>query len=393
MNFTWEVPTRIHFGTGICAEAMEKEKDTLHDRNALLVYTGHTLKKNGSLDKVKSLLEQNGCARVLTYCGHGANPDVSEAEEAGKLIRENGIDLIVGFGGGSAIDLGKGAAVAAVSQTRLSDYLVNGLPAPDKVLPIIAIPTTAGTGSELSKGAILSDKKLKIKGGIRGRSLTPKVAIVDAFFTHSMPKKLTMETGFDALAHAMESYLSKKANLHSENLSLQAIRLIGENLPKLHENLDDHEAREKMSYASMLMGMNLYNVGNCLPHRMQYPIGAATSTSHAAGVAALYPSWIKEEYKVAKDKVTDILKMLVGRIPCNSLDAEELMSNFLAEQEMYISLKELGIREEQIPTLAKEICGNIITDPIGEAIGICEKLYRNSIHRKVSCCSDVWEKV
>lgn len=379
MKFTWEIPTRIHFGTGICAEALAKEKETLNCRNALLVYTGHTLRDNGSLDKLKSLLEQNGCNRVMLYCGHGANPKVSEAEEAGRLITENNIDLIIGFGGGSAIDLAKGAAVAAASHTRLSDYLVKGLPAPEKVLPIIAIPTTAGTGSELSKGAILSDEKLKIKGGIRGKSLAPKIAIVDAAFTHSMPKKLTMETGFDALAHAIESYLSKKANLHSENLSLQAIRLIGENLPQLHANLDDHEAREKMSYASMLMGMNLYNVGNCLPHRMQYPIGAATGTSHAAGLAALYPVWIREEYKAVPDKVIDIFRALVNRVPRNLSEAEELLVNFLAEQELYITLTELGIEEQQISTMAKEIRGDISADYVGGEAGICERIYRRSI--------------
>lgn len=379
MNFIWEVPTRIHFGTGICAEALAKEKDTLHGRKALLVYTGRTLRENGSLDKVKALLEENGCTKVMIYCGHGANPEVSEAEEAGKLIRENDLDLIVGFGGGSAIDLAKGAAVASVGCAKIGDYLVKGLPAPDKLPPIIAIPTTAGTGSELSKGAILSDEKLKIKGGIRGKSLTPKIAIVDASFTYSMPLKLTMETGFDALAHAMESYLSKKANLHSENLSLQAIRLVGENLPKLHANLDDHEAREKMSYASMLMGMNLYNVGNCLPHRMQYPIGAATGTSHAAGLAALYPVWVREEYKVVPDKVGDIFQALVKRIPRNASEAEELMAGFLVELGLYITLMGLGIRKEQIFNLIQEIRGDISTDIIGGVAGIVENIYRKSL--------------
>ena len=224
----------------------------------------------------------------------------------------------------------------------------------------------------------LSDEKLKIKGGIRGKSLTPTVAIVDAVFTHSMSKKLTMETGFDALVHAMESYLSKKANLHSENLSLQAIRLVGENLLKLHMNLDDHEAREKMSCASMLMGMNLYNVGNCLPHRMQYPIGAATGTSHAAGLAALYPVWIREEYRAGPDKVIDIFRALLKRSPCNAAEAEKLMENFLREMEMGRNLTDLGIEEKQVPALVECICGDISTDPLGCEAGICERIYRES---------------
>ena len=246
-------------------------------------------------------------------------------------------------------------------------------------MPIIAIPTTAGTGSELSKGAILSDKNLAIKGGIRGKSLAPKVAIVDAVFTWSMPKQLTMETGFDALAHAIESYISLKANWHSENLSLQAIQIIGENLRKLNVNLDDHEAREKMSYASMLMGMNLYNVGNCLPHRMQYPIGAATGTSHAAGVAALYPVWARAEYKLVPDKVRNIFRAMVNQIPRNSSEAEKLMDNFLVELEMSTNLTELGIKEEHIPVMVKEIRGDISVDPLGAKSGICESIYRDSL--------------
>lgn len=378
MNFTWEVPTRIHFGTNICAEALAKEKNSIQGRNVLLVYTGHTLKDNGTLDKVKKMLMENGATSVLIYCGHGANPEVSEAEEAGKLIRENDINLLVGLGGGSAIDLTKGAAVAAVSDISLSEYLVKGIPAPEKVLPIIAMPTTAGTGSELSKGAILSDKSLKIKGGIRGKSLAPKVAIVDAVFTWSMPKHLTMETGFDALAHAIESYLSKRANLYSENLSLQAIRLIGENLPKLNQNLDDHEAREKVSYASMLMGMNLYNVGNCLPHRMQYPIGALTGTSHAAGLAALYPVWMGEEYKVVPHKVENIFKNMAGKIPHTPIEAREIMVCFLTKLGIYKTLNDLGISKKEGPLLVDKISGNLSVDPIGTEKNICRKIYQES---------------
>lgn len=375
MNFAWEVPTRIHFGTDICAKALVAERNCLKGCKALLVYTGHTLRENGTLDKLQGLLQENGCTEVLTYGGHGANPEISEAETAGKHILEHGVNLIVALGGGSAIDLAKGAAVAAASDVSLRDHLVKGIPAPDKILPLIALPSTAGTGSELSKGAILSDRELKIKGGIRGKSLAPKIAIVDAAFTWSMPEKLTMETGFDALAHAIESYLSRKANLHSEQLSLQAIRLIGENLPKLKRDLSDSEAREKMSYASMLMGMNLYNVGNCLPHRMQYPIGALTDTSHAMGLAALYPGWIKTEYKVCQGKVVDVFRCLLNRTPHSAQEAEELMANFLMELGLCVSLKELGVKEEEIAAMVEKISGDISVDPAGGEDGICRRLY------------------
>ncbi|SFB13764.1 iron-containing alcohol dehydrogenase [Selenomonas ruminantium] len=375
MNFTWEVPTRIHFGTHICEGALAAERNCLKGCKALLVYTGHTLRENDTLAKLQGLLQENGCTEVLTYGGHGANPEISEAEAAGKQILKHGVNLIVALGGGSAIDLAKGAAVAAASNISLRDHLVKGIPAPSAILPLIALPTTAGTGSELSKGAILSDRELKIKGGIRGKSLAPKIAIVDASFTWSMPEKLTMETGFDALAHAIESYLSRKANLHSEQLSLQAIRLIGENLPKLKRDLSDREAREKMSYASMLMGMNLYNVGNCLPHRMQYPIGAATGTSHAMGLAALYPVWIKEEYRACPDKVMNVFRYLLNRTPHSAQEAEELMANFLMELGLCVSLEELGVKEGEIAAMVEKISGDISVDPAGGEDGICSKLY------------------
>ncbi|SHK69850.1 alcohol dehydrogenase [Selenomonas ruminantium] len=379
MNFTWEVPTRIHFGTNICAEALSKEKEILFNRRALLVFTGHTLQDNGTLDKVKGLLEENGCAMVTTYGGHGSNPEICEAEEAGRIVRENKLNLIVGFGGGSAIDLAKGAAVAAASDISLSDYLVKGIPAPENLLPIIAMPTTAGTGSELSKGAILSDKNLAIKSGIRGKSQAPKVAIVDAAFTWSMPKQLTMETGFDALAHAIESYISLKANRHSENLSLQAIKIIGENLRKLNENLDDHEAREKMSYASMLMGMNLYNVGNCLPHRMQYPIGALTGTSHAAGLAALYPSWMKEEYKVCSEKIIRLFELLELNKPKDANDVKKIIKDFIMRIQIYEPLSGMGVETKDIGLMIQKIKGDLSSDAIAVKTDITEYIYLESL--------------
>ena len=220
---------------------------------------------------------------------------------------------------------------------------------------------------------------MAIKGGIRGKSLAPKVAIVDAAFTWSMPKKLTVETGFDALAHAIESYISLKANWHSENLSLQAIQIIGENLRKLNENLDDHEAREKMSYASMLMGMNLYNVGNCLPHRMQYPIGALTGTSHAAGLAAIYPAWLKAEYITSTVKVKKIFEILMNRTVGFKEETEKLMMNFLLALNMDFCFSKWGITKENLSGFIKKIHGDLRVDPIGDVYNICGKIYEEAL--------------
>lgn len=375
-GFTWEVPTRIHFGTGIYRQALSEEKAMLAGKCVLLVTTGHTLLDNGTAADVESALRQNGCENVVSYVGHGANPEIKEAEEAGQLAKTKGVDLVLGLGGGSAMDLAKAAAVAAVSPHSLREHLTSGIPAPPETLPIIAMPATAGTGSELSKGAIMSDGEMGVKGGIRGRYLTPCVAIVDARFTWSMPAKLTMETGFDAFAHAAESYLSLKANPLSMGLSLQAIRLIGANLSRLLRNIDDDAARENMSYASLTMGMNLYNVGNCLPHRLQYPIGAATHTSHAAGLAALYPAWIKAEYRVCPEKVRDIFQALGLAVPDSAETAAQGFQRWLHTLGIDYTLQSLGVQEQDLTALAEAVTGNLLSDSLGSEAGAAKRLYQ-----------------
>lgn len=378
MNFLWETPTRIYFGTNIYEEALAKEKSILKG-NVLLVTTGKTLTKNGTVEHIKSVLLKNGSQNVVVYSGAGTNPEIKEAEEAGQLAREHKVSTVIGLGGGSAIDLAKAAAVSSVSDVHLKEYIIKNIPAPTCALPVIAIPTTAGSGSELSKGAILSDKEIMLKGGLRGKGIAPKIAIVDSALTYSMPKKLTMETGFDALTHAIESFLSKKANGISEMISLNAIRIIGENLPLLAKNLDNHSAREKMSYAAMIAGMNLYNVGNCLPHRLQYPIGAITNTSHAAGLAAIYPAWIKYEYEVCAEKLNKIFETLdLGSVK-NAEDAKDKMQKFLMLIEVNTTLTKLGLKSSDTSKLAEMVTGDLSSDLLCKKRDILKKIYDESI--------------
>ncbi|MGN0941220.1 MAG: iron-containing alcohol dehydrogenase [Selenomonadaceae bacterium] len=377
VDFTWEIKTRIHFGTNIYEDALQKERK-LTKGSMLIVTTGHTLKENGTIARIEDILRQNGTKNVATYIGHGANPEITEAEAAGKIAREINAQAVLGIGGGSAMDLAKAAAIAAVSDVPLRDYLTKGIDAPEDTLPIIAMPTTAGTGSELSKGAIMSDTELGIKGGIRGEHVAPRVAIVDAALTWTMPERLTMETGFDAFAHAAESYMSLKANPMSEMLSIKVIQLIGENLPKLKQDLDNHDARERMSCASMMMGMNLYNVGNCLPHRMQYPIGALTHTSHAAGLAALYQAWIGEEYKICSERVNDIYEALGIGKPQSADDAREKMKAWLKTLGIANTLEDLGVKADEIDGLVSKVTGNIASDRLARQDGIIKRIYEES---------------
>ena len=309
-NFLLEMPVRARFGRNIFRDALRQE-NMLRSSRVMLVSTGKSLKRLGYIDEVKAVLEEMN-AEIFLYDKVSPNPDIEEVKEAVKLGRDFGAQAVIGFGGCSSIDAAKAAACRLACSRSIDTYYFSGIE-PEKSLPVIAVPTTAGTGSELSSGAIISDRASKLKTGIRGFSLYPKTAVVDSYFTEHIPYRITMETGFDVFAHAIESLVSLKANAFSEMLSLEAIRLAGENLARLADNLYDKEARRQMSFASMIMGINLAVVGTALPHRMQYPAGSASGTSHAAGLLALYPAWLEAEYKYSHEKLDAAASALSGK--------------------------------------------------------------------------------
>lgn len=369
VSYELSMPTRSYFGNRCVKGALKKEKDVIGSRT-LLVSTGRSLRRLGYLDELVSWID----AEVYIYDKVTADPDVAEIREAVKLGKEYNVDSVIGFGGGSAIDAAKAAAVGIVSDVDVEEFLLKGLAPPENALPIIAIPTTAGTGAELSKGAILSSREHRVKAGIRGDSVIPAAAIIDPVYTFSLPMSVTMEAGFDVFAHAAESYCSVNANLFSEMLSEKAIRLVGEALPRLYIDLKDEEAREMMSFASHIIGYNVKNIGNCLPHRMQYPLGIETGTSHGAGLIALYPAWMKYEHMINPDRVDRILDWL----GCGDGSAEERIGNWLKNMRIDRTITELG-NMRRAEELAEFVTGNLNNDKLAEKEDIIVKLYQESM--------------
>lgn len=369
------IPTDIYFGRDIWKEALKEQEGVLNG-NVMLVTTGRSLIRLGYLDKLRQQLEQSALVKNVTVFENvSANPRLSEAREGIRLGKEVKPDIIVGFGGGSAIDMAKAIAVGIGTDEGIDEYFYQGKEPGRGTLPVIAIPTTAGTGSELSKAAILTDDDRRIKNGIRGSALYPKAAIVDSIFTESVPFIITMETGFDVLAHAVESYISKAASPYTRMLSEYAIRIVGEYLPILADNLKDTEAREKMSYASMIMGINLGNAGTCLPHRLQYPLGAHTDTSHGMGLAALFTAWIGYGYRYSQDNIEKAVSLLVRRDVSGRDGCVSAMHQFITALQLPASLKALGVKEAQLPMLADGVSGNIGNDPAAQEQDIIMKLY------------------
>lgn len=378
-EFNLAIETRIHFGAGITEKALREENDVLQG-NVLIVTTGRSLKRLGYLDELQNYLSKlQGIQKIFIYEEISQNPEIKEIERAVILGKKNAVNAVIGFGGGSAIDAAKAAAVGIASDIPIEKYLLEGLEPAKNTLPIVAIPTTAGTGSELSRAAIISSSEHQLKGGIRGKAILPKAAIVDPRYTYSVPEKITMETGFDALAHAIESYMAVKANPFSEMLSEKAIQVIGTNLRCLHQNMEDHMARDEMSYASMLMGVNLANVGTCLPHRMQYVVGVQTHTSHGAGLLAMYPAWLGLEYTVQEQRVNHVLEWLGLEKADSSARVQEIFRRFLHELGSDYTLSSFGIRKEMIADMAVRVTGNIANDRLAVEEGSIDRIFTESL--------------
>lgn len=375
------IPTKVYFGREIWREAIKYLGDFFSGK-ILIVTTGRSLERLGYVEElVKEIKACPFTEHVEVFDSVSANPRISEVKEGIQTGKAMKADVIVGFGGGSAMDAAKAVAAGTGSDTDIEEFFYGGKEPGRDTLPIIAIPTTAGTGSELSKAAIITDEVNKKKKGIRGTALYPQIAIVDSVFTESMPFHVTMETGFDVFAHGIESYLSLAGSPYTRMQSEYAIQTVGQYLPRLSVDLGDREAREKMSFASMIMGINLGNAGTCLPHRLQYPLGAHTDTSHGAGLAALFPAWLTCEYGYAPERIERGVSLLCGEDIYGKKKCVNKICCFIKKLGLPVSLKELGVQAEKLGVMASEVTGNIKNDPMGQENGILLKLYRMSFDK------------
>ena len=369
------IPTRIFFGDKILEEALVDSKDIL--KGIAMIVTGKSaMKRLGYINKLEEILkEKSNIKRVIVFEGISPNPKISEINNAISRGVKNNVNIVFGLGGGSVMDAAKAIAVGIGAKEKIDDYLLKGKIPNKKTLTIVAIPSTAGTGSELSKGAIISIPRRKIKIGIRGKHIFPTLAIVDPSLTYEIPKKITCETGFDVFTHAAETFISKKSSQFTRMLSIQALKILSEYLPLLVNNLDNKDARVKISYASMLMGINLGNSSTCIPHRLQYPIGAKTDTSHSSGLACIYKSWVYHTYQYSQQKFNEIGAILSSEDCSNKSDVMNSINNFIDSVEMDIRMTDLGIKESDLDELAKNVTESLENDPASVDKNIIQKIF------------------
>jgi len=274
MNYFFNLPTKIYFGTGSLKE-LKKAKSL--GRSALLVTGKHFAKSSGLLKKVESILVKEKI-KTTEFCGVEENPSVETVEKGGELARRKKCDFIIGLGGGSPMDAAKGIAVLATNSGGLRKYF-GSEKLKNSPLPILAIPTTAGTGSEVTRYAVINDWQDKTKKVVSSFSILPRIAIVDPSLTLTLPDNLTASTGMDAFSHALEGYLSSDANSLTDIFSQEAIKIIRESLLLLLKR-KTLPLREKLSLASLYAGIVINHTGTIIVHGMRYPLTLDYGVQH-----------------------------------------------------------------------------------------------------------------
>jgi alcohol dehydrogenase class IV len=323
-----------------------------------LIVTDAALVKSGT---VGLALAQLGERSYEIFDRVQPDPEIAIVEDCMRVYREGGHDGLIGLGGGSAIDIAKSVGAYAGYHGALAD-LFGVDQVPRKGPPLIAIPTTAGTGSEVTNVAILSDRKAQLKKGIVSDYLLPDVALVSPQMTLTCPRSVTAASGVDALAHAVEAYLSLNASPITDALAIGAIKLIAKALPKAYANPSHLQAREDMATASLMAGMAFGNAGVGAVHALAYPLGGRFHVSHGVSNALLLPyvmAWNKLACVERMQEIAEAMGVKTARLSAaDAADkAVEAMTALCTAVEIPQGLRSFGVPEDALPAMALEAAG------------------------------------
>lgn len=307
--YEFRLPPTIHFGPG-CLGKLSSEAARF-GKKALLV-TDQSMQRSGYVSQTLNYLQAGGVETVV-YDQVNTEPTDTLVEQGVRIFQQDSCDMVICLGGGSPIDAGKAIAVMATNPGRIHDYMgVNKVP--NNPAPLIAIPTTAGTGSEATRVTIITDTANDVKMLIISNNMMPLMAIVDPLLTLSMPPWVTASTGIDALTHAIEAYISKRSQPITEILALEAIHLMGKYLRRAWANPEDIEAKTYTMLASTLGGISFSNSSVALVHGMSRPIGACFHVPHGLSNAILLPLVLEYSFMASPEKFASITEALGEKI-------------------------------------------------------------------------------
>ncbi len=348
--FALRMPRSILFGTGATARCGEEAR-ALACRRALIV-SDQGVANAGHTQELSDTLKASGLSTSL-HIRQPREPSTEEVEECLGATKQRHVDLIVGLGGGSCLDVAKMVAVMVTNKGMVTDYCGTDLISKPG-LPTLLLPTTAGTGSEVTPNAILILPQKQQKKAVVSQHLFATVAIVDPRLTYSMPSQVTAASGMDALVHAIEAYVSTHASAITDLLCIEAVRLVSKHLRQVFNQPDNRKSRERMALGSLYAGIAIANAGTGSVHALAYPLGGRFAIPHGVANALLLPYVTEVNYQASLSKFSKLADVIIGQSAPSS--ADNLVRALLELNQVLqlpVHLRELGIPREALDELAE----------------------------------------
>lgn len=366
-----------------CLTEVGADIKSLGFKKALIV-TDKVLIDIGLVTKIKDVLSKN-CVEFVIFDDTKPNPTCTNVEDGLKLLKDNNCDFVISFGGGSPHDCAKGIALVASNGGQIKDY--EGVDKSSKPqLPLIAINTTAGTASEMTKFCIITDEERHIKMAIVDKHTTPILSVNDPLLMLDMPKSLTAATGMDALTHSVEAYLSTNSTPITDACAQKSIELISQNLRAVVKDGKNEKARDMMAYAEFLGGMAFNNASLGYVHAMAHQLGGFYNLPHGVCNAILLPHVQEFNSQVSADRLKDVASFM--GVDTSSMSnkeganaAIEAIKKLSKDVNIPSGIKELGAKESDFDILAenalKDACG--LTNPKQATHEEIKNIFRNSL--------------
>ncbi|MDI9258716.1 iron-containing alcohol dehydrogenase family protein [Alicyclobacillus sendaiensis] len=353
MAYGIHIPTRVRFGEGVAQDLPHVLREMSASR--VIMVTDPGLKESGVAGRVEALVRE-ACSDVGVYADVEPDPSVETVHQVASLCREGRADVLIALGGGSAMDVAKGARVVAELGGDLRRFAGNHaerIPGPFRTR-LCAIPTTAGTGSEVTFFGVYSDWENKIKVTVTSSHLAADVALVDPLLTRSVPPNVTAASGIDVLAHALEAYVSRQATPFSDALAERAMELVGSSLVRAFEDGSDASARRDMAEASLYAGIAFNHAYLGLTHAIAAAVSGHAHVPHGVAIGICLPAVIRYNAHVCGDKYRRAAGIVAKKQGTGGSDAAEVVEKLARDIGLPSRLREVGVTKDMLAGIARQ---------------------------------------
>lgn len=370
MKWEYLQPVTIRFGEGIIKE-LKDVVVSMGCKRGILVSDPFFL-KNGLADRI--IKESEGTLAQM-YGEISPNPEIKEVDACADIIRREEIEFVVALGGGSALDCAKAAASICFSGESIREYHGTGKMLPEKHLPLIAIPTTAGTGSEVTCVSVLSDHELGKKGPIVSQNFYPSIALIDPELTYTLPPHMTASTGIDVLCHALEGFWSKGHQPICDALALYSTRIVFQYLRRAYRNPEDKEARTRMAEASVIAGLAFTLPKTTSSHACSFPLTNLYHIPHGEACGMTLDYFAKINADVESGRIHEFARQLGFK---DAIAMADEIYQLKADLGLRNDLKDLNLNDEQIAELVHlSNHPNMLNNPVEITEDILEDMYQS----------------